>query len=291
MSEKRECKIVQDLLPNYIDKLTNEETNKFIEEHVNECSNCNKILTDMQKNIELNTPKGNKKEVKYMKKFKNRMIVLKSIILLIVLIFVIITGRKVIIISDLQNKANEYVNSKNYHRIVYTYNKDETGKVEVFVLGDKKHVIITRMLENEKNVTEMFFDGDKTNIYRENGNEKTVELNKNVTIAETVYNPLYTENWWYLLIASVRSTVSNKEFNGEQCYYITNFSTPFNDSRDGIYVDKETGLILRGITTTETMTDGDKFVLPTNDYVYEFNTVTEEDFIEPDISEYEIQEQ
>lgn len=290
MSEKRECKIVQDLLPNYIEKLTNEETNKFIEEHVNECSNCNKILTDMQKNIELNTPKGNKKEVKYMKKFKNRMIVLKSIILLIVLIFVIITGRKVIIISNLQNKANEYVNSKNYHRIVYTYNKDETGKIEVFVLGDKKHVIITRMLEDEKDVIEMFFDGDKTNIYRENGNEKTVELNQKVTIAETVYNPLYTENWWYLLIASIRSTVNNKEFNGEQCYYITNFSTPFNDSRDGIYVDKETGLIIRGITTTETMTDGDKFVLPTNDYVYEFNTVTEEDFTEPDISEYEIQD-
>lgn len=291
MSENRECKIVQDLLPNYIEKLTNEETNKFIEKHVNECNNCNKILTDMQKNIELNTPKGNKKEVKYMKKFKNRMLILKIIILLIVLIFVIITGRKVIIISDLQNKANEYINSKNYHRIVYTYNKDETGKVEVFVLGDKKHVIITRMLENEKNVTEMFFDGDKTNIYRESGNEKTVELNQKVTIAESIYNPLYTENWWYLLIASIRSTVNNKEFNGEQCYYITNFSTPFNDSRDGIYVDKETGLILRGITTTETMTDGDKFVLPTNDYVYEFNTVTEEDFIEPDISEYEIQEQ
>lgn len=291
MSEKRECKIVQDLLPNYIEKLTNEETNKFIEEHVNECSNCNKILTDMQKNIELNTPKGNKKEVKYMKKFKNRMIVLKSIILLIVLIFVIITGRKVIIISDLQNKANEYVNSKNYHRIVYTYNKDETGKVEVFVLGDKKHVIITRMLEDEKNVTEMFFDGDKTNIYRESGNEKTVELNQKVTIAESIYNPLYTENWWYTLFASVPASVSNKEFNGKECYYITNFSTPFNDSRDGIYVDKETGLIIRGITTTQTMTGGDKFILPTIDYVYEFNTVTEEDFIEPDISEYEIQEQ
>ena len=27
MKEKRDCKIVQDLLPNYIDGLTNEETN------------------------------------------------------------------------------------------------------------------------------------------------------------------------------------------------------------------------------------------------------------------------
>ena len=34
MKEKRECKIVQDLLPNYVDGLTNEETNKYIEEHI-----------------------------------------------------------------------------------------------------------------------------------------------------------------------------------------------------------------------------------------------------------------
>ena len=32
MRENKECKIVQDLLPNYIEKLTNEETNQFIEE-------------------------------------------------------------------------------------------------------------------------------------------------------------------------------------------------------------------------------------------------------------------
>lgn len=31
MKEKKDCKIVQDLLPNYIENLTNEETNKFID--------------------------------------------------------------------------------------------------------------------------------------------------------------------------------------------------------------------------------------------------------------------
>ena len=38
MKEKRDCKIVQDLLPNYIEKLTNDETNKYVEEHLKECS-------------------------------------------------------------------------------------------------------------------------------------------------------------------------------------------------------------------------------------------------------------
>ena len=31
MKDMKNCKIVQDLLPNYIEKLTNDETNKFVE--------------------------------------------------------------------------------------------------------------------------------------------------------------------------------------------------------------------------------------------------------------------
>ena len=36
----KNCKIVQDLLPNYIEKLTSDETNIFIEKHLKECEDC-----------------------------------------------------------------------------------------------------------------------------------------------------------------------------------------------------------------------------------------------------------
>ena len=52
MKEKTNCKIVQDLLPNYIENLTNEETNRFIEEHLKECPECQKVLENMQKEID-----------------------------------------------------------------------------------------------------------------------------------------------------------------------------------------------------------------------------------------------
>ena len=51
MKEKKDCKIVQDLLPNYIEDLTNEETNYFIDEHINECPERQKIFENMQKEI------------------------------------------------------------------------------------------------------------------------------------------------------------------------------------------------------------------------------------------------
>ena len=52
MNEK-ECKLVQDLLPNYIEKLTSEESNKIIEEHLRKCPECRKILENMQNDIGL----------------------------------------------------------------------------------------------------------------------------------------------------------------------------------------------------------------------------------------------
>ena len=48
MKNERDCKIIQDLLPNYIENLTNEETNIFIEEHLNTCSNCKIIFENMK---------------------------------------------------------------------------------------------------------------------------------------------------------------------------------------------------------------------------------------------------
>ena len=72
MKEKRECKIVQDLLPNYVDGLTNEETNKYIEEHIKECTECTEILANMQKKLNVKIGEKDKKIVKILKKYNNK---------------------------------------------------------------------------------------------------------------------------------------------------------------------------------------------------------------------------
>ena len=81
MKEKRDCKIVQDLLPNYIEKLTNEETNQFVEEHLKQCEECKKMHENMKKELEINTNQRDKREVKYIKKFSNKLRILKMVLL------------------------------------------------------------------------------------------------------------------------------------------------------------------------------------------------------------------
>lgn len=93
MKEKRNCKIVQDLLPNYIEHLTNEETNKYIEEHLSECTDCKKIFENMKKELASNNnPNTNRKKANYFKKYnrKLRVFEISSIILLLVAVGVFV---------------------------------------------------------------------------------------------------------------------------------------------------------------------------------------------------------
>lgn len=73
MKNGKECSIVQDLLPNYIEHLTSEDSNNFIEEHLKGCQECTRVYRQMTKPI-IND--NNKKESEefhgYMNKTKLR---------------------------------------------------------------------------------------------------------------------------------------------------------------------------------------------------------------------------
>ena len=51
MRKISDCKIVQNLLPNYIDGITDNDLNNYIEEHLNNCEKCSKIKQNMDDNI------------------------------------------------------------------------------------------------------------------------------------------------------------------------------------------------------------------------------------------------
>lgn len=59
---KKECKIIQDLLPNYIENLTSIQTNEYIEEHIASCKECKENLENMQNEIVTDTKGKNKKK-------------------------------------------------------------------------------------------------------------------------------------------------------------------------------------------------------------------------------------
>lgn len=297
MKEKRDCKIVQDLLPNYIENLTNEKTNQYIEEHFKECEDCKQILENMKKDIPVNKADRDNREVKYIKKFRKKMTVLKLIILIIVIIFIALTLRKVFIISDLSNRAENIRNSKNWRSTTYSYDIGEYTTIELSQLDDQYKVKTTKITEEGKETTMMFAKKSedenseryRVNTYTETEEEKTARLNMDMGVSLSLQNWLYTDNWLQLVIHSIFATVKNATYNGEECYYITNFETVYSSSFvRGMYVDKETGLPISTIAYEYQDSEGRKGRYPAAEYVYEFDCVTEEDFIEPDQNEYTI---
>ena len=71
MSKKIDCRIVQDLLPMYIDGLTCEYTNEVVKDHLNECEQCKQIFEYMQEPEK--HAASEEKEVDYMIKVRERM--------------------------------------------------------------------------------------------------------------------------------------------------------------------------------------------------------------------------
>ena len=87
MKEKKDCKIVQDLLPNYLEHLTVEETNTYINEHISTCEECKDMLSNMEKEIKICGEKREERPVKFFKKYNRKIKALSGIILAIIIIY------------------------------------------------------------------------------------------------------------------------------------------------------------------------------------------------------------
>lgn len=86
--ENRDCKIVQDLLPNYIEGLTDEVTNEYIEEHIESCSECANALKAMSGEIKLEEF-DQEKEINYLKGVRKRIKRTIAIVSLIVIMIAV----------------------------------------------------------------------------------------------------------------------------------------------------------------------------------------------------------
>ncbi len=273
MGEKKDCKIVQDLLPNYIEKLTNEETNNYIENHLNECSECKIILENMQKGLKSNVQNINKREVDYIKKFRNKMKFLKLILLTIVLIYVIIIGRRAIIMTELRKTAKEYETKTNYYCKVCMYELNSIQITECNRLGqnylsttwykkDKIDIMITNYKKNNEGMCFVETDGEKRLISGEP-----------ICIQPHVY--VAADNFWINLLEALSTRIESTKCNGKECYIIIN-----NGFQN--YVDKETGIVIR---VTGGKVIGDEGTRDTIvEYDYKFDVVKDCDIVKPDIS-------
>lgn len=266
--DKKECKIIQDLLPNYIENLTSLESNEFIETHLTYCKECKKSLDIMKKEIAIDNKKASK-QINYLKRYRRKMTILKSVIAVALILILVFLGFKIYQWQFLLKVYNHNVNyeiGNNYKFITksgtYTQEliyKDGNGYLKVnkdagywedsntkymLLLNDKKYLVLDK------------FEGPIGMA------DSTISIGAYILLGDV-------EN--FNLFKSVLTTnfdIHEEEYGTHQCYVIL-----FDGHK--IWVDKETMFILR-----------QDYEGQTTEFFVEIGTVTDKDIALPDLSNY-----
>ena len=216
-----------------------------------------------------------------MKKEKILKVIL-LVILILVIIFLVCTVRKMLILKSLNEKVSQYIKSDNYYEKI----TNNIGTItEYYCKGDNAVVHLNNTYDGKTRKLSNYFKGKQCNTYIESSGDKIARLNSNgVPSKIMIINSFDTNNdLWLLFLMSARAHIKIVEYNNRECYIIS------IDKNNEVYIEKDTGLRVKareGKTTNET---GKEIPLEV-EYYYEFNNVNDEIFIEPDISQYRIEE-
>lgn len=182
---KKECNIIRDLLPNYIEDLVSKDTKEYIEKHINECSDCKNALEIMRegKCKEIDKEREEEQiELDYLKKYRRKMFmpkVLAVIGIIAIIIFVLIGGtflinynRYISISKNIKESREKMKEINNYSTYRICYNDDnETGEIELvsveeYYYKDGKYKQVDKWLKgnNLENIMEAVENGDIRSI-------------------------------------------------------------------------------------------------------------------------------
>lgn len=274
--KKYECNIIQDLLPNYIEKLTSENTNEYIAKHLLECEQCSNIHNKLN-NMSNNDETKNEQFINYSKKFKFKFNLLKCIVIFILLILIGNILRNIIIIESLSSKAEKYKNATNYYSLYEQYDENSYCVIETYHYENKYYRTMKSILKvsGEPFFAEEKYDGEKIIFYSKNadGDEGTQELDNGggiLPVEPRSYifedNDIMTKIRNYILC-----DIKLVTYNGIECYRFTNHSHFGLGANDEVYINKENGLLVR--RTSERLEGEYRDI---QDVVFEFDTITEE---------------
>lgn len=190
---KKDCKIVQDLLPSYIEKLTSKDTNEYVEGHLKTCEDCTKVCNDMKADLKANVTSP-KAEIDYMKKVRKKMKIAEKllyIVLLLFIIFVLVFWREIFSFICYTDICNRYL------------------KYQAIVLETKKYSVYTR--DNQRREQDYYTPERKMSRTDEAGSDETrlfgTILNSNIDGTCIAYQAVYN-------------------YSGEQMYPITLIYVP-----------------------------------------------------------------
>ena len=305
---KNECEVIKDLLPGYIAGILSNDTEEAVNEHIDNCENCKKMLDRMKSSLP-NIPNDSdeKVEIDYLKKHNKKMRILKNLILFIIL-FVVLFSFGIIIkynyISSIMQKVsnnikkiekqNNYVVTITEHGIDYEREKDYSYITKYYYKDDKykteKHSIANFDIINgntynygeiDSNSQITIVDDTKT-VYKENRNY--VYMKKEYLLRD-LKNAIQIFDTNFGLVGNLymksNYQIRNDRYNGKECYV---FKSDCSEYYFEYWIEKDSMMLIR------TVQDIYNRIYTENTYELTRDIVKDEDVSIPDLDGYTIKE-
>ncbi len=257
--QNKDCNLVKDLLPNYIDKVTSNETNIFMEEHLKNCDECRKSFENMLEEIKTDYKSDNNKKINIFRKVNNKIMLLKTIILIIILILIIIFIRKLAIINNIENIASK-TDYNNYSKIMVETTEKYISKTEYYQNNDNFIKIYTKIHKEGVSKTISYRFNGKEDIRMFDNDIESQNVIKTSIEKDVQYQFLNKSFWGNIGLALSVGSVKNVTLYNKQCYLL-NIGKYLN------FIDKETGLTIKEININNNSVI---------DYKYTFGDITDE---------------
>lgn len=299
MDKNKECYLIKDLAPAYIDNMVSIQSKDLIEKHLSDCKDCKEYYNNMNSNIfqEIDKEKTDDLyEFNHLKKIRNHMNYLKISILIIILVIIFFVVGIIVkcnytnhVFEMSYNKIEELKKLDNYVLIQKTTYKDlkersgfettanyycKDGKYKVVSTGndidinDDKHIdkldtSITYMENDSLNKIVVFEDLKQIEYYY---NQGFVEMKKGdvFEIFTDVIN--YKRN--YTKFSMLGLSMKKKKINGITYYVIRKDMDNFYKE---IWINKDT------FTITKIVEESYNSYYREVNYEILVNTVTEDD--------------
>lgn len=322
----KDCEIIKDLLPLYVDDVCSIETKELVEKHLKNCNECKKIFETMEKD-EHNKNFEEKESIKNfnnkIKRNKKKAVVI-SLIIFVIGILLIKYICSCILFNHIINKAHKFSDIDNMYIqkmenslsgeifVTKEYYKDGKFKeVHESYTKDKVTTIYTKYTSIGSDEVVIIYPDNKARI------EKELEILNNETMLKSIPF-IYNNDISFRTITPIFLSMKSKKFNvgaysneNKKCYILQDkFDIGTNWE---IWLDKETGLPLKEININGLRTyysDNNEEDIDENkiddylkekqdilinssdavtEYKYVFDIVTDEDVKMPDLSKYEIE--
>ncbi|MBO5348522.1 MAG: zf-HC2 domain-containing protein [Clostridia bacterium] len=272
MDKNKECYIVKDLAPAYMDDMVSIQSKDFIDKHLVDCKDCKEYYNNMNSNIfdEIDKEQINDSvEFNHLKKIRNHINFLKIGITIIILMIIFFIVGIIIkynytnnVIEMSYNKIEELQNLDNYILIQKTTYKDleekttfedntsyyyKDGKYKIVSAGNiinednsinKLETSITYLEDYSFNKVCVYEDLKQIDYYKQDFIE--IEKGKVFEMFSEIINYKKT----YTKFNKLGLSIKEKKMNGIKCYVIR---TDTDNSYKEIWIDKDTLITIKVI--------------------------------------------